>query len=308
MPRILNFGSLNIDYTYNVPAFVQAGETIAASDMKIFCGGKGLNQSIALSRAGAVVYHAGAVGKDGDMLISVLEKSCVDTSLVKRREGVSGHAIIQIDPNGRNCILVYGGANQSIAADDIDNAINNFGPGDYLILQNEINLVDEIMKKARTRGIKIVFNPSPLSDSISAYPLELVDILVLNEVEAMQIIGERNTTCIISSICEKFPQSAVVLTLGENGVMYKDSLLAAPLEHKAFKIKVVDTTAAGDTFTGYFIGGIAKGLTVIEALETASAASALSVSRQGAEPSIPYLDEVGMFILSYHKNAKGDMQ
>ena len=290
--KILNFGSLNLDCVYTVEHFVRPGETISSQSRQIFCGGKGLNQSIALARAGVKVYHAGAVGKaDGNILTEVLEKNNVNIDYIKRYEDVStGHAIIQVNQNGQNCILLYGGANQMITREHIDKTLENFSKGDFLILQNEINLIDYIMEEAHKRGLIIVLNPSPMDEKIYSLPLDYVDYFMLNEIEAADICGEVKDDDLLKTLSNKYPSAKIVLTLGEKGARYKDGNQV--MEYGIFKVPVVDTTAAGDTFTGYFIGSLAQGYDAKVALRLASLASAISVSRKGAEISIPYMEEV----------------
>jgi len=292
MTKVLNFGSLNLDYVYCVDHFVQAGETISSTEMSTFCGGKGLNQSIALARAGARVYHAGAVGKDGDKLTKVLVENQVDISLVQIADVPSGHAMIQLQPNGQNCIIIFGGANQSITESHIDQSLSHFSENDYLILQNEINSVSTIMQKAKKRGMHIVLNPSPMDEKISEMPMEMVDTFILNEVEAERLCGTGDPGQIMKDLRSQFPRAAIVLTLGRRGVCYQDPSLTEPLHNGIYRVPVVDTTAAGDTFTGFFIACISKNETALRALELASKASSLAVSRKGAEPSIPTLSEV----------------
>ena len=162
--KVLNFGSLNIDYTYQVDHFVRAGETMSSESLQVFSGGKGLNQSIALSKAGADVWHAGAVGAgDGDFLIEQMKKAGVHTELIEHLDGQTGHAIIQKDPAGQNCILLYGGANQRITREMVDRVLTQFEADDFLILQNEISEIGYIMEKAHEKGMKIVLNPSPIT-------------------------------------------------------------------------------------------------------------------------------------------------
>lgn len=290
--KILNFGSLNLDFVYSVDHFVRPGETISSKSRQTFCGGKGLNQSIALARAGVNVYHAGAVGRsDGKILTDVLQKNKVNIDYIKQYEDVStGHAIIQVNQDGQNCILLFGGANQMITKEHIDKTLENFSKGDFLILQNEINLIDYIMEKAHKRGLIIVLNPSPMDEKIYSLPLGYVDYFMLNEIEAADISRGAMEDNLLESLGEKYPKARIVLTLGERGVRYKDG--SQIIEHGIFKVAAVDTTAAGDTFTGFFIGSLAQGYNANEALRLASLASAISVSRKGAETSIPYMDEV----------------
>ncbi len=291
--KILNFGSLNIDYVYEVNHFVRGGETLASNRLEKFCGGKGLNQSVALARAGANVYHAGCVGKDGGMLIDILKESGVDCSFIETVDEVTGHAIIQVDKNGENCIILYGGANSSITLEHIDNVLGHFGEGDYILLQNEINNLGIIMDKAYQRGLKIILNPSPVSENIKSLPLDKVSYLILNEIEGKEITGRDEPEEILKELRNKYPECVFVLTLGSRGSIYDDGKKRR--SQGIFKVKAVDTTAAGDTFTGYFVREITSGSTPEKALETASKAAALAVSRMGAAPSIPVYDEVMRF-------------
>lgn len=183
MAHILSYGSLNLDLVYQVPHFVQAGETLSSTSRTVHCGGKGLNQSIAAARAGGTVSHAGKIGGDGTVLTDILRESGVDTDFVTVGDGPSGHAVIQVDPSGQNCILLFGGCNQEITHEEIDRVLAHFQAGDYLILQNEINGLDYLMTQAARRGLRIVFNPSPIDESISRLPLGEAWLLIFNEIE-----------------------------------------------------------------------------------------------------------------------------
>ena len=164
--KVLCFGSLNIDYTYKVDHFVKKGETLSSGSLQVFSGGKGLNQSIALARAGAETYHAGSIGEDGRFLLEQLQDAGVDTRYVTVLETVrTGNAIIQNDKEGDNCILLYGGANQAVTTNQADAVLEHFRKGDFLVLQNEINELAYIMERAHERGMKIVLNPSPMDEN-----------------------------------------------------------------------------------------------------------------------------------------------
>ena len=285
--KVLNYGSLNIDNVYSVDHFVRGGETLSSSKMEIFSGGKGLNQSIALAKSGAEVWHAGAVGEsDGE-----LKDAGVNVSLVSHVEGKTGHAIIQRDGDGQNCILLYGGANQKITREQVDQAMEHFQAGDFLILQNEIYEIAYIMEKAHEKGMKIVLNPSPMDEKIGGYPLEYVDYFLLNEIEAGDICREQGEgEELLKKLSAMFPKAKIVLTLGGDGSMYKDGDLV--LKQPIYRVPVVDTTAAGDTFTGFFIGGLMQGEDPKTALDHAAKAAAIAVSRPGAAPSIPDRSEL----------------
>lgn len=294
--KVLNYGSLNIDYVYSLDHFVKRGETISSDSLDIFPGGKGLNQSLALGRAGAKVFHAGAIGKDGMFLLDLLKNSGIQIEHVRVLEGVqTGTAIIQKEKNGDNCIILYSGANHEISEKDIEETFQNFSEGDVLILQNEINAIGRIMEEAHQKGMQIILNPSPMNESIFQLPLEFVHYFILNEIEAAQIlkldlVTVENAEKIVRELHQRYPQSKIVLTLGAEGSLYFDGELL--LRQNAYKAKVVDTTAAGDTFTGYFVAGILNGDSVKTAMERATHAAAIAISRLGAAPSIPYAKEV----------------
>ncbi|NLM18584.1 MAG: ribokinase [Clostridiaceae bacterium] len=294
--KILNFGSLNIDYVYNVDHIIVSGETLSASDRNIFPGGKGLNQSVAFARAGANVWHAGNIGKeDGGILLDTLKENSINTDYLQQLDNApSGHTVIQVDKTGLNCILVYGGANSLQTRENIDNTLKNFSANDYLILQNEINDISYIMEKAKSIGMKIILNPSPIDEDILALPLDYVDVFMVNEIEAAQLVDGDSDEELLDNFVKKYPDAHTVMTIGSRGAhyAYKDQREF----HGIFDIKVVDSTAAGDTFTGYFIQTFAETNDAYEALRVASAASTLAVSRAGASTSIPYLEEVEQFL------------
>lgn len=297
--KVLCFGSLNIDYTYKVDHFVQKGETMSSLGLQVFSGGKGLNQSIALAKAGAEIYHAGAIGEDGRFLLTQMEEAGVNTRFVTvLSETRSGNAIIQNDKDGDNCIILYGGANQAITRKQVDEVVVEFEEGDFIILQNEINELGYIMEKAHEKKMKIVLNPSPMNEKILALPLNYVDYFMLNEVEAGQILHttEISGEVLTDQLLEHFPNASIVLTLGGNGSVYADKNKKVP--QAVYRVKAVDTTAAGDTFTGFFIAGLVHGESVEVAMDMASKAAAIAVTRPGAAPSIPTFEEVKAFTVS----------
>lgn len=293
--NILSFGSLNLDKVYRVEHFVRPGETISGLSLEEHCGGKGLNQSIAIAKAGASVWHAGCVGQaDGTPLLNALQESGVDISLVRQLACPTGHAIIQVDQEGQNCILLYGGANQQITTEQIDQTLAQFQPGDLLVLQNEINNLAYLMETAANRGMTIVLNPSPMNETILSLPLQHVSYFLLNEVEAQELCGEdKDETLYPQLLLERFPNSRIVLTLGSRGSIYQDA--HCRIQQPCYNVQTVDTTAAGDTFTGYFLASVSQGTEVAEALKRASKAAAISVSRRGASVSIPTQAEVEAF-------------
>lgn len=288
--KILNFGSLNIDLVYSLDHIVKPGETISASSMNKFVGGKGLNQSVAIANAGVKVYHAGCVGKDGSMLTDFMKSAGVDLTYINVVDEPTGQAIIQVDKSGENSIVLFAGANHAVSSDYIDRVLSDFGEGDYLVLQNEINNLEYIIDRAFNIGMKIFLNPAPFTENIRAIGLEKIYCLIVNEIEAEGLSGEQGTEGFKRFLSENYPKLRAVMTLGKKGSVYisKDAVLTQP----AFPVKAVDTTAAGDTFVGFFIAELSRGKTPEEALHTASLASSITVSRQGAAPSIPKLSEV----------------
>lgn len=295
MKGIVNFGALNLDFVYSVDKIVKPGETISSNTLKTFCGGKGLNQSAAIAKAGGIVYHAGRYGKnDGKILADTLLSASVKTIYLETEEGPSGHAIIQVDANGQNCIMLYGGANQTFTEKYVDRVLEKFGADDILLVQNEINIIPYIIKKAKERGMTIAFNPSPMDEKISAYPLELIDIFILNEIEGSELTGESRPEDICDKLLELFPKAEIVLTLGKQGCVYCKGDVR--IEQETYSVAVVDTTAAGDTFTGYYLASRISGDEPGEAIRIATAAASLAVTKAGAFDSIPYLCEVETFM------------
>ncbi len=188
--RVLNMGSINIDHVYEVDHFVRPGETLSGLSYHSYAGGKGFNQSLALARAGVDTLHAGRVGNHAAWLLQRLEQEGVDTTHVTVGEATTGHAIIQVVPDGENAIVLYGGANRLISEDDVVLALSACSPGDYLLLQNEISSVAQAIQKAHERGLHIVFNPAPMTADVHQYPLEFVDLFILNETEAEALTGK----------------------------------------------------------------------------------------------------------------------
>lgn len=282
---IFNLGSINIDRAYLLDHIVAPGETISASALRESPGGKGFNQSIALARAGATVKHIGAVGPDGARLVSMLREAGADTAAIATVTEPTGHAIIQVDREGRNSIVVFAAANGTITPEAVRAALADAQPGDILICQNETSAIAEAMREAKARKMRIVLNPSPFDAKIAAMPLELVDLFLVNETEdeALRAMGGAAA------------QAARVVTRGADGC---ESLAPGrePVRCDSFRVKAVDTTAAGDTFTGYYLTALASGADEATALRRASAAAAISVTRHGAADSIPSAPEVDAFL------------
>ncbi len=288
--KILNMGSLNIDYVYTVDHIILPGETESTGERNIFLGGKGMNQSIALAKAGANVYHAGLIGADGQMFLDACQEYGVHSEFIKTIDGPSGHTIIQVDKNAQNSILLFGGANQRFTKEYIDEVISHFEKDDLLLLQNEVNLLPYIIDTAYEKGMKIVLNPSPFNEKLSACDLNKIGIFLLNEVEGEQLTGSNDPQEILAGLKEQFPQAEIVLTLGKDGSIYYGN---GETHHQSiYEVKAVDTTAAGDTFTGYFLAGLLEGMSIGEVMKMSAKAASIAVTRPGAVPSIPLREEV----------------
>ena len=288
--KILNIGSMNLDMVYQMDHIVQPGETESSFGMNIFLGGKGINQSIAAAKAGAQVFHGGMIGPDGQPFLDACKEYGVDARHIRMVEGKSGHAIIQIDKNAQNSILLFGGANQMLTEGYVDEVLADFAAGDILLLQNEVNLLPYIVDKAWEKGMQIALNPSPFNEKLDAVDMTKVSIFLLNEVEGGQITGLTDADEILADMRRRFPQAKIVLTLGKDGAVYADS--TQKHFQPIFPVKAVDTTAAGDTFTGFFLAGLCEGLPIPEILKRSAKASSIAVTRPGAVPSIPWREEV----------------
>lgn len=299
--KILDFGSANIDYVYALDHIVAVGETVSSHELRLFPGGKGLNQSIALARAGLSVQFAGAIGQDGELLLHTFQENRVDISHLAITEEKSGHAIIQVSATGENSIIVYPGANGCISKEQVDSVLSHYQKDDIILLQNEISNLSYIIDEAHKKEMCIIFNPSPISSIIHTLDFHKLSILILNEVEAKEITGFSDPNACLAYFQSKYPQLKVMLTLGKNGCIYADQ--EQTVYQPIFQATAVDTTAAGDTFTGYFISGIANRMPISETLKLAACASAITVSRHGAAPSIPYRHEVEKGLVTMKMNS-----
>ena len=282
--QVLNIGSLNIDIVYRVPHIVNPGETLSSSSVSKHAGGKGLNQSIALARAGVKVVHAGAIGQDGMFLKELLEKENIDCSeIAVFQDEPTGCAVIQVADGGENSIILLHGTNFKITPEIVRKALEKMPEKSIVLLQNEISSLKECIEIASQMNMRIFFNPSPMESSIGDLPLEAIDTFLVNENESIELkkcAGKRIANC------------NILTTLGSDGAEYcgrDGEYVRIP----AVKVAdAVDTTGAGDTFTGYFIASLIQGKTPEKALKTAAAAAAVSVTRHGAAESIPYMHEL----------------
>lgn len=288
--RIYSLGSVNIDYVYGVDHFVRAGETLSSAQMNIYPGGKGLNQSIAAARAGGAVLHGVVLGDNGAFLLETLSASGVDTSRIETVGGSCGHAIIQVDKSGQNSILLFPGTNYSVDKAYAQRFLCDAEAGDFLILQNEISALGEIMELAHEKKMQIALNPSPLGDNISKLPLQYVKWWFCNEIEGAALFGGENVDALTRNFLRQYPDANLILTLGKDGSIFVNR--TQRIAQTIYPVQAVDTTAAGDTFAGYFIAAVAEGKEIAFAMDLAARASSITVSRPGASCSIPYRREL----------------
>lgn len=301
--KILVFGSCNVDYVYSVPHAARPGESLLAKKLELFPGGKGLNQAVAVAKAGArggaPVYFAGCIGAEDTMLRPMLTEAGVDLTYLKTVEERTGQAIIQVDEKGQNSIVAYKGANGMVTKEQIDETLAGFEAGDILLFQNETNNIDYLLETAARQGMFTILNPSPFEDVLRELDLNKLSCIVLNETEAMQWGDFSDPEEFLVWAEQEHPDLEVVLTLGSQGsIRLKDG---KRIRQQAYSVKAVDTTGAGDTFTGYLVDGLSRGMGMSEILDRASAASAIAVSRKGAAPSIPAEGEVAEWMEKHGK-------
>ena len=290
--KVLSFGSLNFDHVYQMDHFVMPKETTSSLSYSRGFGGKGLNQSIALAKSGLDVYHAGRVGFDGHPFIDYLQEYGVKVDYLKKdEETATGHAIIQVS-HSENCIILYGGANQLIDEVQIDEVLTHFEKGDLLLIQNEISSLTYLITKAHEKGLRIAFNTAPMDEKIFGYPLDLIDIFVVNEVEGKGLanVSSDQVEDVIAGLQKAYPSKEIILTVGSQGSYYISGDMV--IHQDAYRVEAVDTTAAGDTFTGFYLASILRGETVGNALRIAAKASSITVTKEGAAKSIPTLEQV----------------
>ncbi len=289
MKHVLNFGSLNIDHVYQVEHFVQLGETLPCSEYQQFAGGKGFNQSIALARAGLRVTHAGQIGSDGMWLRDKLAAEGVDVSALQTTtsDAPTGHAIIQVVPSGENSILINGGANRMLDGLFVERVFDAAKDVDMVVLQNETSAVEHVLSIAQQRGLPVAFNPAPMTQDVVKLPLAT---LIVNEVEADGLVGAGDPESLCHRLAARFPTTLCVLTVGERGAW---AARGSERWHDPGRpVQAVDTTAAGDTFIGFFLAELLRSESVCHALAMGNQAAAISVTRRGAADSIPTREQI----------------
>jgi ribokinase len=287
---IWNFGSINADLFYAVPHLPAPGETIIASEVWQGLGGKGANQSVAAARAGSTVHHIGAIGADGRWARDRLAELGVDVAHVAEIDGPSGHAIISVAANGENAIVVFGGANTAQSPSHVAAALSEAAPGDIVLTQNETPHLAELGETCRRLGLRLVYSAAPFSVKAVREILPYASIIAMNAVEARQLSEA------VGDDLSGWPVEALLITKGADGAEWRDLATGETVAVPAFPVTPVDTTGAGDTFTGFFAAALDQGLAVRPALERAAGAAALKVTRKGTADAIPSLADVTAFL------------
>lgn len=296
--KILEVGSLNMDLVVRMPHIPKPGETLLGGEFATFPGGKGANQAVAAARLGAQVSMIGRVGNDafGRELVDLLQKEGIDTRFVGVDPALaSGVALIEVDAKGQNSIAVASGANFALTAAHVASAIGQIEKFDALVmpLETPLETIYAAARAAKQKNAQVILNPAP-AQKLGADLLEMVDVIVPNEHEAAFITGivlEGEQSCRAAAhSLRQMGAKNVVITLGWAGafVLDGDTEEFVPAQ----KVVAIDTTAAGDCFTGGLAVGLAEGKPLADAVRFASAAAAISVTRRGAQPSMPYRREV----------------
>ncbi|WP_133010435.1 ribokinase [Marinomonas flavescens] len=297
---IYNVGSINLDHLYQVDHFVRPGETMASQNYQCLLGGKGANQSVALAKAGADVKHVGAIHRSDQAVLDQLASLGVNTDLIAKLDVPTGHAIIQLNTEAENAIILFQGANHALTQAQVDAVLAQATAGDWVLLQNETNQIEYTMKQAQAHGLKVAFNPAPMDADLTKKVLPSVDLLIVNEVEAMDLLGVADIDTASQTLPTAYPVLSVLMTLGKAGVRYfpkqEASQRMESLFVEAFSVEAVDTTAAGDTFIGYCLSSLMNNEDMTVALKRACAASALCVTKMGAASAIPSSADVTEFL------------
>lgn len=299
MSDIIVIGSLNADLVVKSPRFPQPGETISGEDLQIIPGGKGANQAVAAARQGVGVAMVGRVGSDsfGPFLLENLKSNQVNTSHVLVDESATGTAIIVVDANGQNSIVLSPGANGKVMPADVDSA--SFLNAKLLLLQLEIPTptVLRAAQKARENGLTVILNPAP-AKSLPAEFLANVDILIPNESELALLtnlpVNDTSSAEVAAKELLKLGIKTVIVTLDSKGALLVTSTQVTHID--AYKVSVVDTTAAGDAFIGGFASAMLSGSSLEESVRYGCACGALATTKFGAQPSLPTKEETARFI------------
>jgi ribokinase len=284
---IWNLGSINTDIIYSVPHIPAPGETLSSTGRSVFLGGKGANMSVAAARAGAHVRHIGAIAPESKWTRDRLLEYGIDTRSVIEIDADPAQAIISVAEDGENAILLHTGANGAIPEDHVKQSLTEAEVGDWVVTQNETNAQHTALALGKEMGLRVAYAAAPFSAEAVQSVLSLLDFLILNEIEMAQLSDA------LGKSASELGIETVIVTKGADGAdLYRNGEMS---HFDALPVTPVDTTGAGDTFTGYVLAGLDRGLPVEQAVQLAIKASALMVTRKGTADVIPDLLDVQEF-------------
>lgn len=283
---VFNLGSINADLFYRVPHLLAPGETLASTKHSRGLGGKGANMSVAIARAAARAVHIGAVGSDGRWAVERLLEYGVDTRSIVELDTVTGHAVIMVDDQGENAILIHPGANRALTETHIASALGAASEEDFFLFQNETSGQVEGATLASAKGMRVVYAAAPFDAKAVEAVLPMLDILVVNAVEAQQLTDE------LGVALADLPVRDVIVTLGGDGCRWINTDEGTEQTFPAIPVTAVDTTGAGDTFTGFLVAALDRGLPMEQAISLGQQAGAIMVTRHGTADVIPDLKDI----------------
>ena len=300
---VLVVGSLNMDLVVSAQRLPKKGETILGDEFATFPGGKGANQAVAAGKLGANVSMVGCLGRDNfaNALLVSLKANDVKTNFIRQVPISTGTALITVDGEGANTIVVVGGANLKCSSLDVDQALETFLEPGILLVQNEVprETVECAIGVAKRKGWMVIVNPAPAREIDEAL-LPFIDIMIPNETEMALLtkscVDTQDDVIVAAGKLLKSGVKNVIVTMGEKGAICCNE--QGNHHVPSYEVKAVDTTAAGDAYTGGLAAGLAEGKTLLESMKFAAAVAALSVTKHGAQPSLPWRVEVGEFMSS----------
>lgn len=288
--NIINIGSLNIEHVLQLPRFPSSQDRLYCRHYQRLPGGKGYYQSVAMARAGAKVWHIGFIGPDGHFLRDSLKHNNVDVRYVHKTQTPTGQEHISITPDCHMTKVRYMGANACFEPHFLDCLFKQLQEKQLVLVQNEVNDIPKVFEQIKSYNLNLTFHPAPYSEDIKDYPLHMVDTLIFNLNTGQKLSNEQEPEKILKSLLAKYPNTALVLTLGAKGAWYVDN-------HQKIKVPgdpvmAIDESQAGNTFVGYFLAQKSQDNPIESCIKFACRASALCVSREGKSATIPYLTEI----------------
>lgn len=288
--KVLNFGSMHLDHVYRISKLLKSGDSAFTKSLETLPGGKGVNQSIAIKRAGVDVIHAGNIGNDGELIYYTLLKEGINVDYVKRSNEVCGHAIIHRSDEKEHTIVVHSGASKMITMDYIDEVFRDFEKEDILLVQGELNHTDYIIKSAVEKGMKCFFYPAPFLEEFKAYDLSEIETLIIHENDICTLTGIEEEEKAVAYYLKKNNSNLLVISMNK-GLLYYDKK-RKETKHTNITMDSHCRTYASDVLIGYFIAGIVQNLPIKEILEKAASAKKIAMKDKNILFTIPYIHDV----------------